>query len=316
MRVVLINAAVLATATLLGVHAGDRLVSARGPRGDRARARADRDRDRERIPAPNQLPAARATRRVRCARSTCCSRAAPGDQRRRRGPAGDRTSTQMLEGLERERRESNRRAITDARRRKRRRIGQELHDEIGQRLTGVLLQLRAHDRARARRSARGAARRPRSSCARRSTRSARIAWQLRPGHPRRPRSRQGARGAGGRPRASAPTPSSSCESTGPIPPLGPEARARGLPDRAGVADERPPPCPRAPDSRRARPAATTACACGSPTTGADWPRAHVEGAGHPRHARARAPDRSRPADRVEPAKASRSRSTCPPERED
>ena len=47
---------------------------------------------------------------------------------------------QMLDRLERERQESNRRAIM-TREGERRRIGQELHDEIGQRLTGILLQL-------------------------------------------------------------------------------------------------------------------------------------------------------------------------------
>jgi len=51
-----------------------------------------------------------------------------------------RTFNEMMERLERERRESNHRAIT-AREAERRRIGQELHDEIGQRLTGLLLQL-------------------------------------------------------------------------------------------------------------------------------------------------------------------------------
>jgi two-component system sensor histidine kinase UhpB len=47
---------------------------------------------------------------------------------------------EMLERLERERSESNRRALT-AREGERRRIGQELHDEIGQRLTALLLRL-------------------------------------------------------------------------------------------------------------------------------------------------------------------------------
>lgn len=46
----------------------------------------------------------------------------------------------MLDGLENERRTSTRRAVS-ALEGERRRIGQELHDEIGQRLTGLLLQL-------------------------------------------------------------------------------------------------------------------------------------------------------------------------------
>jgi two-component system sensor histidine kinase UhpB len=51
-----------------------------------------------------------------------------------------RTFNEMVERLERERRDSNRRAIT-ARETERRRMAQELHDEIGQRLTGLLLRL-------------------------------------------------------------------------------------------------------------------------------------------------------------------------------
>lgn len=55
------------------------------------------------------------------------------------------TFNEMLDQLEHERLESNRRAHL-VREAERRRIGQELHDEIGQRLTGILLELqRTHD---------------------------------------------------------------------------------------------------------------------------------------------------------------------------
>jgi two-component system, NarL family, sensor histidine kinase UhpB len=53
----------------------------------------------------------------------------------------------MLDGLENERRASTRRAVSTLEG-ERRRIGNELHDEVGQRLTGLLLQLqRARDEA-------------------------------------------------------------------------------------------------------------------------------------------------------------------------
>ncbi len=89
------------------------------------------------------------------------------------------TFNEMLERLERERRESNRRTLT-AREGERRRIGQELHDEIGQRLTGLLLQLG--------RTLRDAPEETRSEllAAQDLARSTldevgRLAWQLRPG---------------------------------------------------------------------------------------------------------------------------------------
>ena len=67
----------------------------------------------------------------------------------------------MLDRLERERRDSARRAL-DAQEEERRRMARELHDEIGQTLTGVVLQLETLERTRARRS-----------CARRCARSRR-----------------------------------------------------------------------------------------------------------------------------------------------
>jgi two-component system sensor histidine kinase UhpB len=85
----------------------------------------------------------------------------------------------MLDRLETERRDSSRRTLT-AQEEERRRISRELHDEIGQRLTGILLQLK---RAAALASPEV---RPALLEAREEVRSAldevgRVAWQLRPG---------------------------------------------------------------------------------------------------------------------------------------
>ena len=86
---------------------------------------------------------------------------------------------QMLDRLERERQESNRRGIT-AREMERRRIGQELHDEIGQRLTGVLLQLQ-RTIAQAPFDAREELLQVQELARSTLDEIGRIAWQLRPG---------------------------------------------------------------------------------------------------------------------------------------
>src|SRR5919201_3235865 len=86
---------------------------------------------------------------------------------------------QMLDRLERERQESNQRAIR-TREGERRRIGQELHDEIGQRLTGILLQLErtiAHAPEATREELGAVQELARSTL----DEVGRLAWQLRPG---------------------------------------------------------------------------------------------------------------------------------------
>jgi two-component system sensor histidine kinase UhpB len=85
----------------------------------------------------------------------------------------------MLDRLEGERQQSNRRAI-ETREGERRRIGQELHDEIGQRLTGILLQLEGaivHASPPTRAELVGVQHLARSTL----DEIGRIAWQLRPG---------------------------------------------------------------------------------------------------------------------------------------
>jgi two-component system sensor histidine kinase UhpB len=86
---------------------------------------------------------------------------------------------QMLDRLEQERQESTRRAI-GTREGERRRIGQELHDEIGQRLTGILLQLErtiAHAPEATREELGAVQELARSTL----DEVGRLAWQLRPG---------------------------------------------------------------------------------------------------------------------------------------
>jgi two-component system sensor histidine kinase UhpB len=85
----------------------------------------------------------------------------------------------MLQRLEVERRSSTRRALSSLED-ERRRIGQELHDEIGQRLTGTLLQLgRIHDEAPAELRARIVAVQDQQRATLDEVGA--LAWQLRPG---------------------------------------------------------------------------------------------------------------------------------------
>ena len=65
------------------------------------------------------------------------------------------TFNEMLERLESERRDSTRRVLA-AQESERLRIARELHDEVGQTLTAVLLQLGAHREARRPRAGQGA----------------------------------------------------------------------------------------------------------------------------------------------------------------
>jgi two-component system, NarL family, sensor histidine kinase UhpB len=85
----------------------------------------------------------------------------------------------MLDRLEQERRESSRRAV-HAQDEERRRIGQELHDEIGQRLTGILLQLQRAS-ATAPDGLRAGLLETQEEARSTLDEVGRIAWQLRPG---------------------------------------------------------------------------------------------------------------------------------------
>jgi two-component system sensor histidine kinase UhpB len=85
----------------------------------------------------------------------------------------------MLDGLEAERRTSTRRSVT-ALEGERRRIGHELHDEIGQRLTGIVLQLsRVRDEIPA--TLRPQLRRIQNEVRATLDEVGTLAWQLRPG---------------------------------------------------------------------------------------------------------------------------------------
>ncbi len=159
------------------------------------------------------------------------------------------TFNDMLERLERERRESNRRALT-AREGERRRIGQELHDEIGQRLTGLLLQLGrtlrdAPDETRS--ELLTAQELARSTLGR--DRSARVAASA--GHPRRPGVGRGATRACERARRSR---RRACLHAGRRSTTATvrRGRPRHLRDRAGEHHKRTPPRPCSPGRGRPR----------------------------------------------------------------
>ena len=102
---------------------------------------------------------------------------------------------EMIERLESERRDSARRALA-AQEGERLRIARELHDEVGQALTAVVLQL---ERASARSTAAAAEVAEAREAVRASLEEVReIARRLRPGGARRPRACERARGADGR----------------------------------------------------------------------------------------------------------------------
>lgn len=89
------------------------------------------------------------------------------------------TFNEMLDRLETERQRSTRRVLM-TQEQERRRIGQELHDEIGQRLTGVLLQFN-QAAAAAPEDLRPGLREVQSSVRAALDEVGRLAWQLRPG---------------------------------------------------------------------------------------------------------------------------------------
>ena len=160
--------------------------------GARPRARGRPDDPRQRAAAPAPLPPARAAGRRDGARRPVAPGRQPARDRstaaatRRRSPGCSRAFARMLERLEAERRRASSAALA-AQEEERARVARDLHDEVNQSLTGLLLRLEAARekappelaaRARGDQGARqpgdgGAARPWRASCApRRSTTSA------------------------------------------------------------------------------------------------------------------------------------------------
>ena len=187
---------------------------------------------------------------------------------------------EMLDRLDDERRESDRRALA-AQESERLRIAQELHDEVGQTLTAVLLQLaRAAKRAAGELPGRAwtTRRRPRARASRTSAGSRCSCGPRRSTTSGSPSALRGARASASRER-----PRSAhrrAQSTEPLPALTAGGRARRLPRRPGGADQR-----RAP--RRAPPAPSITLEprdgrlrrCASRDDGRGIARAAAEGGG-------------------------------------
>ena len=216
--------------------------------------RCPRARDQPRAHASG-VPAVRRAGGPRCAGMTRCRPASASHVEG--GPevtALAQTFNEMLDRLESERRESARRALI-VQEGERRRIARELHDEVGQTLTGVMLQVEGlaaripeELRERARRAARDRAQRRRGRTADRAPAAARGA--------RGPRAAERARRAGHRVRRAGACPRRPPAGSRPAALRG--AGAGHLPRRAGGADQRRP-------ARGAR----RASSCDSSSTDAD-----------------------------------------------